>query len=133
MTQPIGINPEFSGIVGRFGYSFIGKVGSVNFAVPAVTNTRLLSNINETGLFGSDLAISANNRPGTKTFPFSLISALNEDFAAVSKSEADSVISLLTSITIPNNAVIIGREERLRETQLTLSVNTLLSTVNFIK
>ena len=104
----------------------------MNFAVPAVTRTRLLSKTKATGLFGSDRAISASNLPGTKTFPFSFISALNDDFAAVYKSDAERVTSLLTSITIPKSAVIIGREERLRDTQLTLSTKTLLSTVNFI-
>ena len=121
-----------SGITGRFGYSFTGSVGRVNLAAPAVTNTRLPSRLNETGLFGSALEISANNLPGTNTLPFSLISAVKEDLAEVSKSEALSVISLPASITIPSSAVIIGLVERLLETQLTLSVNTALSTVNFI-
>ena len=126
------ITPVVSGMVGKFGYSFIGRVGRVNFDVAAVTRTRLLSNVNVTGLFGSDRAISASNRPGTKTFPLSLISALNVDFADVSKSDAESVTSWFTSITIPSNAVIIGRVDKLRDTQLTLSTNALASTVNFI-
>jgi hypothetical protein len=41
-------------------------------------------------------------------------------------------MSFPASITIPRSAVIIGLVERLRETQLTLSVNVALSTTNFI-
>ena len=119
-------------MVGRFGYSLIGRVGSVNFADPAVTKTRLPSSVNDTGLLGRAREISASRRPGTNTRPFSLISAEKEDFADVSKSEALSVMSFPASITIPRSAVIIGRVERLRETQLTLSVSVALSTTNFI-
>jgi hypothetical protein len=119
-------------MVGRFGYSFIGRVGRVNFADPAVTSTLLPSRVNKTGLFGRAREISASNLPGTNTRPFSLISAEKEDLADVSKSEALSVMSLFASITIPSNAVIIGRVERLRETQFTLSVRVALSTTNFI-
>ncbi len=104
----------------------------MNFAVPAVTNTRLPSRLKETGLFGRALDISANNLPGTRTRPFSFMSATKEDLAEVSKSDALRVTSLLTSITIPSNAVIMGRVERLLETQLTLSVRVELSTTNFI-
>jgi hypothetical protein len=39
---------------------------------------------------------------------------------------------VFTSITIPSKAVIMGRVERLLETQLTLSVKVALSTTNFI-
>ena len=60
------------------------------------------------------------------------MSALKEDFAEVSKSDAERVTSFEASITIPSSAVIIGLVERLRETQLTESVKTELSTVNFI-
>jgi hypothetical protein len=42
----------------------------VNFALPAVTKTLLPSKLKVTGFAGSDLEISANNFPGTKTFPF---------------------------------------------------------------
>ena len=51
------------------------SVGSVNFADPDVTNTREPSKEIEIGLFGSERVISANYLPGTKTFPFSLMSA----------------------------------------------------------
>ena len=51
------------------------SVGSVNFADPDVTKTREPSKEIEIGLFGSDRVISANNLPGTNTFPFSLMSA----------------------------------------------------------
>ena len=44
------------------------------------------------GLAGRDLAISANNLPGTKTIPFSEISALMTAFVEVSKSDPVSVI-----------------------------------------
>ena len=104
----------------------------MNFADPAATNTRLPSSVKETGLLGSAREISANNLPGTNTLPFSLMSALNEDFADVSRSEALKVMSLPASITIPRSAVIMGLVERLRETQLTLSVSVALSTTNFI-
>ena len=124
--------PEVSGSVGRFGYSFIGSVGSVNFAEPAVTRTRPPSNVNETGLLGRFFEISERRRPGTRTLPASFTSALNEDLAEVSRSDAERVTSFWASITIPSRAVMMGRVERLRETQLTESVNTALSTVNFI-
>ena len=39
------------------------------------------------GLLGSDLDISANNFPGTKTAPFSRISALKIALLEVSRSE----------------------------------------------
>jgi hypothetical protein len=107
-------------------------VGRVNFADPAVTKTLVPSKLNETGLLGRFLEISDNNLPGTNTRPGSLMSALKEDLAEVSKSDAESVTSLEASITIPKSAVIIGLVERLRETQLTESVRTELSTVNFI-
>ena len=104
----------------------------MNFELAAVTKTRLLSNVKVTGLLGRDRAISASNRPGTKTFPVSLISALKVDLADVSKSEAERVTSWLTSITIPSSAVMIGRVDKLRDTQFTLSTSALASTVNFI-
>ena len=78
------------------------------------------------------LVISARSLPGTNTRPFSFISAEKEDLAEVSRSEALSVTSVFTSITIPRSAVIMGRVERLLETQLTLSVSVALSTTNFI-
>ena len=107
-------------------------MGRVNFADPAVTKTRLPSSVNETGLLGSAREISARSLPGTNTRPFSFTSAEKEDLAEVSRSEALSVTSALTSITIPRSAVIMGRVERLLETQLTLSVSVALSTTNFI-
>ena len=110
----------------------IGNVGNVNFADPAVTKTLVPSKLKDTGLFGNALEISANNLPGTKTRPFSLTSALKDDFAEVSKSEALKVTSELASITIPSSAVIIGRVDKDLETQLTLSVKVALSTVNFM-
>jgi hypothetical protein len=57
---------------------------------------------------------------------------VKEDLAEVSRSDALRVTSLLASITIPSRAVMIGRVERLRETQFTLSVRVALSTTNFI-
>ena len=48
----------------------------MNFADPEVTKTREPSKEIEIGLFGSDRVISASNLPGTKTFPFSFMSAL---------------------------------------------------------
>jgi hypothetical protein len=93
----------------------------VNFALPALTKTRLPSKLNVTGLAGSDLEISASNLPGTKTFPFWETFALNFALAAVSKSEPDKVISSFASITIPSRAVVIGLFEIDFETQLTAS------------
>ena len=62
--------PDVLGNSGKVGYSTSGKVGNVNLALPALTKTRLPSKLNVIGLAGSDLEISANNLPGTKTFPF---------------------------------------------------------------
>ena len=104
----------------------------MNLALPALTRTRLPSKLNVIGLAGSDLEISANNLPGTKTFPFWVTSALNFAFAAVSKSEPDKVISSLASITMPSRAVVIGRFEIDFETQLTASTRSSRSTTNFI-
>jgi hypothetical protein len=104
----------------------------VNLALPAVTNTRLASKLNVIGLAGSDLQISASNFPGTKTFPGCEISAFKVDFADVSKSDPESVISLLASITIPSSAVVMGLFEIDLETQLTASTKLSLSTTNFI-
>ena len=101
-------------------------------ALPAVTKTLLPSKLNVIGLAGSDLEISASNLPGTKTFPFWVISALSFALALVSKSEPDKVISSATSITIPRSAVVIGRLDMDLETQLTPSTNRSRSTTNFI-
>ena len=87
--------PDALGNSGKVGYSTSGKVGSVNLALPALTRTRLPSKLNVIGLAGSDLEISANNLPGTKTFPFWETSALNFALADVSRSEPDKVISSL--------------------------------------
>ena len=62
--------PVAAGNVGSVGYSASGNVGNVNLALPAVTKTRVPSNVKVTAFAGSDLAMSANNLPGTKTFPF---------------------------------------------------------------
>ena len=64
--------PVVGGTVGSVGYSASGSVGNVNFALPAVTNTRVPSKLKVIVFAGSDLAISASNLPGTKTFPFYL-------------------------------------------------------------
>jgi hypothetical protein len=50
----------------------------------------------------------------------------------VSKSDPESVISLLASITIPSSAVVMGLFEIDLETQLTASTKLSLSTTNFI-
>jgi hypothetical protein len=84
------------------------------------------------GFAGREREISASNFPGTKTFPFWEMSALNFALADVSKSEPDSVISSATSMTIPKSAVVIGRFEIDFETQLTASTKESLSTANFI-
>jgi hypothetical protein len=55
----------------------------VNLALPAVTKTRLASKLNVIGLAGSDLQISANNLPGTNTFPVCEISAFKLDLVDV--------------------------------------------------
>jgi hypothetical protein len=52
--------------------------------------------------------------------------------ADVSRSEAERVTSFCASITIPSSAVIMGRVERLRDTQLTESFRDALSTENFM-
>ena len=100
-----GISPADCGRVGRFGYSFAGRVGRVNFALPAVTKTLVPSKTKVIGLAGRDLAISANNLPGTKTFPLVAISALIIALVEVSKSEPVKVIESVTSIMIPSSAV----------------------------
>ena len=129
----LGTVPVESGSSGRFGYSSTESVGSVNFALPLVTATREPSKTKVIGLFGRDREISANNFPGTKTFPGSFTSAAKCALLAVSKSDADKKTSLpVASITIPSSSVLIGRVERERETQLTPSVNADCSTVNFI-
>ena len=105
----------------------------MNFAEPDVTNTREPSKEIEIGLFGSERVISANNLPGTKTFPFSLISAAKCALLDVSRSEPErNTSSPLASITIPSSAVIIGRVESERDTQLTPSASADCSTVNFM-
>ena len=104
----------------------------MNLALPALTNTRLPSKLNVIGLAGSEREISANNLPGTKTFPFWETWAANFAFADVSKSEPDKVISSSALITIPKSAVVIGRFEIDFETQLTASTKESLSTTNFI-
>jgi len=105
VAQLVPVDISDSGSVGRFGYSFKGSVGSVNFALPAVTKTRVPSRTKVTGFAGRDLAISASNLPGTKTFPFVAISALRIAFVEVSKSEPVRVIESVTSIMIPRRAV----------------------------
>ena len=128
----LGTTPVDAGSSGKFGYSVIERVGNVNFALPLVTRTRDPSSAKVIGLFGSERQISASSFPGTKTFPFSFISAAKCDLLAVSKSEAErSTSSPLASITIPRSSVFIGRVERLRETQLTPSTSAPCSTVNF--
>jgi hypothetical protein len=104
----------------------------VNFTLAALTKTFVPSKLNVIGLFGSDLDISANNLPGTKTFPFWFISALKTAFVELSKSEPDNVISSDTSITIPNKAVVIGLLEIDLETQLTASTKESRLATNFI-
>jgi hypothetical protein len=104
----------------------------VNFADPDVTNTREPSSEIEIGLFGSERVISANNLPGTSTFPYSLMSAAKCALLDVSKSDPDrNTSSPLASMTIPSSAVIIGRVDKERDTQLTPSANADCSTVNF--
>jgi hypothetical protein len=84
------------------------------------------------GLFGSDRQISANSFPGTRTAPFSVMSALKWDLLEVSKSEPERVTSLpVASILIPRSSVLIGRVDSERETQFTPSVKEFWSTVNF--
>ena len=115
--------PVVSGSSGRFGYSFNESVGSVNFAAPDVTSTRVPSNAIVIGLLGSDRQISARSFPGTSTAPFSKISAEKCDLLDVSKSEPDRTTSSpVASILIPKSSVLIGRVESERDTQLTPSV-----------
>jgi hypothetical protein len=105
----------------------------VNFALPEVTKTLVPSKVIVIGLFGSDLVISTNNFPGTKTFPASMICAVKLALLDVSKSEPESsMFEPVASITIPSNSVLIGRVDKLRETQLTQSASALCSTMNFI-
>ena len=128
----LGMTPAVSGSSGSEGYSFTERVGRVNFAVPAVTNTRLPSSVNVMGLFGRERAISARRRPGTRTFPLAEISAFKIALVEVSKSEPVRVIEVSTSIMMPRSSGLIGRVERLRATQLTASTNSVGSTKNFI-
>ena len=79
--------PDVLGSSGRVGYSTKGRVGNVNFALPAVTKTLVPSKLKVTGFAGSALDISASNLPGTKTFPLVAISALIIALVEVSKSE----------------------------------------------
>jgi len=125
-------DPLLGGTCGRFGYSVKESVGRVNFALAALTKTFVPSKLNVIGLFGRDLEISASSFPGTNTFPFWFISALKTAFVELSKSEPDNVISSETSITIPNNAVVIGLFEMDLETQLTASTKESRSAINFI-
>ena len=105
----------------------------MNFAEPDVTKTRVPSKAIEIGLFGRERVISANNLPGTKTLPFSLMSAAKCALLDVSKSDPDrNTSSPLASITIPRSAVIIGRVDSDLETQLTPSASADCSTVNFM-
>ena len=105
----------------------------MNFAEPEVTNTREPSKVIVIGLFGSDLVISISNFPGTKTFPASMIWAEKLALLEVSKSDPESsTFEPVASITIPSNSVLIGRVDKLRETQLTQSAKALCSTMNFI-
>ena len=116
--------PVVSGSSGRFGYSESESVGRVNFAAPDVTSTRVPSSVMVIGLLGSDRQISASSFPGTNTAPFSTMSALKWAFEEVSKSEPlRNTSSPVASIFIPRSSVLIGRVERLRETQLTPSVS----------
>jgi hypothetical protein len=129
----LAITPVLSGSSGKFGYSLIERVGSVNFALPEVTKTLVPSKVIVIGLFGSDLVISTNNLPGTKTFPDSIIWAVKLALLDVSKSEPESsTFEPVASITIPSSSFLIGRVDKLRETQLTQSASALCSTMNFI-
>ena len=128
----LATSPAVSGSSGSVGYSETDKVGKVNFADPAVTNTRVPSKTNEIGFVGSERAISANNLPGTNTFPLAEISAFKIAFVEVSKSEPVRVIDVSTSIMIPNSSVLIGRVDKLRATQFTASTSSSRSTTNFI-
>ena len=102
----------------------IESVGRVNFAAPDVTNTREPSNVMVIGLFGREREISASSFPGTKTFPGCEISALKKALLEVSKSDPERITSSpVASILIPRSSVLIGRVERLRDTQLTPSVS----------
>ena len=85
--------PVAAGSVGSVGYSARGNVGNVNFALPAVTRTRVPSKVNVTAFAGNDLEMSANNLPGTKTFPFWFMSAENFALVDVSKSDPERVTS----------------------------------------
>ena len=85
----LATTPVRSGSSGRFGYSESESVGSVNFAEPDVTNTREPSRVIVIGLFGSEREISARSFPGTRTSPFSKISAEKLAFEEVSKSDAE--------------------------------------------
>ena len=115
--------PVVSGSSGRFGYSESESVGSVNFAAPDVTSTRVPSKVIVIGLFGSDRQISARSFPGTNTAPFTVMSAAKCALLDVSKSEPErNTSSPVASIFIPRSSVLIGRVERLRETQFTPSV-----------
>ena len=126
------ISPAAPGSAGRLGYSLASRVGSVNFEVPALTMTRVPSNVNVIEELGSERTISARSCPLTKTVPFSIMFALRTASVDVSRFDPVSLISLPTSILIPSRAVIMGRAERLRATQLTASIRGSRSTLNFI-
>ena len=107
----LATEPVVSGSSGRFGYSESESVGRVNFAEPDVTRTREPSSVMVIGLLGSEREISASSFPGTRTAPFSRISALKEDLLDVSRSEPlRSTSSPVASILIPRSSVLIGRD-----------------------
>ena len=84
------------------------------------------------GLLGRERAISASNLPGTKTFPFAVMSAFKIALVEVSRSEPVRVMDVSTSIMMPRSSGLIGRVDRLRATQLTASTSSVGSTINFI-
>ncbi len=101
--------PVVSGSSGRFGYSDSESVGRVNFAEPEVTKTRVPSKAIVIGLLGRLRDISASSFPGTKTAPFSVISALKEDLLDVSRSDPLKRTSLpVASIFIPGVQSLLG-------------------------
>jgi hypothetical protein len=66
---PAGTTPVDSPIAGRLGYSATGIDSSVNFALPALTSTRLSCVETSTGMPGRRLAMSARSLPETSTRP----------------------------------------------------------------
>ena len=66
---PAGTTPVDSPTTGRLGYSATGMESRVNFALPALTSTRLSCVETSTGTPGSRLAMSASSLPETRTRP----------------------------------------------------------------